>query len=156
MTSSFNRVKRLNDPLSQSVTTITTPTHSLSPASPVVPSRPPDNVLAVAKSPEVISVSWMPLPRDALNGNLQGYRVIYWANLPDGGISRVTHSLCAIKNPVKVPQSVGNDGFGVSLLLPVAMVPPPGEAVVMCCCELRRCSQGTKIDIFVAGLSFQT
>lgn len=27
----------------------------------------------------------MPLPRDVLNGNLQGYRVIYWANLPDGG-----------------------------------------------------------------------
>lgn len=50
-----------------------------------VPSRTPDNVLAVAKSPEVISVSWMPLPRDVLNGNLQGYRVIYWANLPDGG-----------------------------------------------------------------------
>lgn len=50
-----------------------------------VPSRPPDNVLALAKSPEVISVSWMPLPREALNGNLQGYRVIYWANLPDGG-----------------------------------------------------------------------
>lgn len=52
---------------------------------PTVPSRPPDNVLALAKSPEVISVSWMPLPREALNGNLQGYRVIYWANLPDGG-----------------------------------------------------------------------
>lgn len=50
-----------------------------------VPSRTPDNVLAVAKSPEVISVSWMPLPRDVLNGNLQGYRVIYWANLADGG-----------------------------------------------------------------------
>lgn len=56
-----------------------------------VPSRPPDNVLAVAKSPEVISVSWMPLPREALNGNLQGYRVIYWANLPDGGTN--THTL---------------------------------------------------------------
>lgn len=55
------------------------------PIHPAVPSRPPDNVLALAKSPEVISVSWMPLPREALNGNLQGYRVIYWANLPDGG-----------------------------------------------------------------------
>lgn len=51
----------------------------------LVPSRPPENVLAVAKSPEIISLSWMPLPREALNGNLQGYRVIYWANLPDGG-----------------------------------------------------------------------
>lgn len=30
----------------------------------------------------------MPLPRDVLNGNLQGYRVIYWANLPDGGNER--------------------------------------------------------------------
>lgn len=58
---------------------------SLPLVSPIVPSRPPENVLAVAKSPEVISLSWMPLPREALNGNLQGYRVIYWANLPDGG-----------------------------------------------------------------------
>lgn len=55
----------------------------------LVPSRTPDNVLAVAKSPEVISVSWMPLPRDVLNGNLQGYRVIYWANLPDGGTDKM-------------------------------------------------------------------
>lgn len=58
----------------------------------IVPSRPPENVLAVAKSPEVISLSWMPLPREALNGNLQGYRVIYWANLPDGGIT-ITHTM---------------------------------------------------------------
>ncbi|GLD57104.1 Down syndrome cell adhesion molecule homolog isoform X2 [Lates japonicus] len=54
-----------------------------------VPSRPPENVLAVAKSPEVISLSWMPLPREALNGNLQGYRVIYWANLPDGELGEI-------------------------------------------------------------------
>lgn len=56
-----------------------------------VPSRPPENVLAVAKSPEIISLSWMPLPREALNGNLQGYRVIYWANLPDGGTDKNTY-----------------------------------------------------------------
>ncbi|XP_036005994.1 Down syndrome cell adhesion molecule homolog isoform X1 [Fundulus heteroclitus] len=54
-----------------------------------VPSRPPENVLAVAKSPEVISLSWMPLPRESLNGNLQGYRVIYWANLPDGELGEI-------------------------------------------------------------------
>uniref|UniRef100_A0A8C5DD94 Cell adhesion molecule DSCAM n=1 Tax=Gouania willdenowi TaxID=441366 RepID=A0A8C5DD94_GOUWI len=54
-----------------------------------VPSRPPENVLAVAKSPEVISLSWIPLPREALNGNLQGYRVIYWANLPDGELGEI-------------------------------------------------------------------
>ncbi|KAG7226120.1 hypothetical protein INR49_018731 [Caranx melampygus] len=54
-----------------------------------VPSRPPENVLAVAKSPEVISLSWMTLPREALNGNLQGYRVIYWANLPDGELGEI-------------------------------------------------------------------
>lgn len=64
----------------------------LSPLSLIVPSRPPENVLAVAKSPEVISLSWIPLPREALNGNLQGYRVIYWANLPDGGTSIHTHT----------------------------------------------------------------
>ncbi|MEQ2185045.1 hypothetical protein GOODEAATRI_014180 [Goodea atripinnis] len=57
----------------------------------IVPSRPPENVLAVAKSPEVISLSWMPLPREALNGNLQGYRVIYWANLPDGGTAFIVN-----------------------------------------------------------------
>lgn len=58
-----------------------------------VPSRPPENVLAVAKSPEVISLSWVPLPREALNGNLQGYRVIYWANLPDGGTNIPTQAV---------------------------------------------------------------
>lgn len=84
----------------------------------VVPSRPPDNVLAVAKSPEVISVSWMPLPREALNGNLQGYRVIYWANLPDGGIN-TTHIHEILSEPPDV-----------SLMLCVT-VHPPGEAVVL-------------------------
>lgn len=50
-----------------------------------VPSRPPENVQATATSPEVISLSWLTPPKDALNGNLVGFRVIYWANLPDGG-----------------------------------------------------------------------
>lgn len=50
-----------------------------------VPSRPPENVQATATSPEVISLSWLTPPKDALNGNLLGFRVIYWANLPDGG-----------------------------------------------------------------------
>ncbi|CDQ76995.1 unnamed protein product [Oncorhynchus mykiss] len=54
-----------------------------------VPSRPPENVLAMAKSPEVISLSWLTLPKEALNGNLQGYRVIYWANLPDGELGEI-------------------------------------------------------------------
>ncbi|CDQ97772.1 unnamed protein product [Oncorhynchus mykiss] len=57
-----------------------------------VPSRPPENVLAMAKSPEVISLSWLTLPKEALNGNLQGYRVIYWANLPDGGRGLLTRA----------------------------------------------------------------
>lgn len=52
---------------------------------PSVPSRPPENVQATATSPEVISLSWLTPPKDALNGNLLGFRVIYWANLPDGG-----------------------------------------------------------------------
>lgn len=52
----------------------------------LVPSRPPENVQATATSPEVISLSWLTPPKDALNGNLLGFRVIYWANLPDGGI----------------------------------------------------------------------
>uniref|UniRef100_H2RTA1 Cell adhesion molecule DSCAM n=1 Tax=Takifugu rubripes TaxID=31033 RepID=H2RTA1_TAKRU len=69
-----------------------------------VPSRTPDNVLAVAKSPEVISVSWMPLPRDVLNGNLQGYRVIFWANLPDGELGE-------IRNVTTIQPSLELDGL---------------------------------------------
>uniref|UniRef100_A0A3Q2XW01 Cell adhesion molecule DSCAM n=1 Tax=Hippocampus comes TaxID=109280 RepID=A0A3Q2XW01_HIPCM len=40
-------------------------------------------------SPDVTSLSWIQLPREALNGNLQGYRVIYWANLPDGELGEI-------------------------------------------------------------------
>lgn len=50
-----------------------------------VPSSPPENVQAVAASPETISITWSTLAKDALNGILQGFRVIYWANLLDGG-----------------------------------------------------------------------
>lgn len=59
--------------------------HDLPAFIPAVPSRPPENVQATATSPEVISLSWLTPPKDALNGNLLGFRVIYWANLPDGG-----------------------------------------------------------------------
>ncbi|XP_043557299.1 Down syndrome cell adhesion molecule homolog isoform X2 [Chiloscyllium plagiosum] len=54
-----------------------------------VPSRPPDNVQANAISPEAISLSWSMPPKEALNGILQGYRVIYWANLPDGELGEI-------------------------------------------------------------------
>ncbi|XP_038657399.1 Down syndrome cell adhesion molecule homolog isoform X1 [Scyliorhinus canicula] len=54
-----------------------------------VPSRPPDSVQASATSPEVISLSWLMPPKEALNGILQGYRVIYWANLPDGELGEI-------------------------------------------------------------------
>ncbi|XP_061596195.1 Down syndrome cell adhesion molecule a isoform X1 [Cololabis saira] len=54
-----------------------------------VPSRPPENVQAIATSPEVISLSWLTPPKDALNGNLLGFRVIYWANLPDGELGEI-------------------------------------------------------------------
>ncbi|XP_031166787.1 Down syndrome cell adhesion molecule homolog isoform X1 [Sander lucioperca] len=54
-----------------------------------VPSRPPENVQATAASPEVISLSWLTPPKDALNGNLLGFRVIYWANLPDGELGEI-------------------------------------------------------------------
>lgn len=40
---------------------------------------------ATATSPETISLSWSTPAREALNGVLQGFRIIYWANLPDGG-----------------------------------------------------------------------
>uniref|UniRef100_A0A4W5LN73 Cell adhesion molecule DSCAM n=1 Tax=Hucho hucho TaxID=62062 RepID=A0A4W5LN73_9TELE len=54
-----------------------------------VPSRPPENVQATAASPEVISLSWLTPPKDALNGILLGFRVIYWANLPDGELGEI-------------------------------------------------------------------
>lgn len=50
-----------------------------------VPSCPPGNVQATATSPETISISWSTLAKETLNGILQGFRVIYWANLLDGG-----------------------------------------------------------------------
>ncbi|XP_046876896.1 LOW QUALITY PROTEIN: Down syndrome cell adhesion molecule a [Hypomesus transpacificus] len=54
-----------------------------------VPSRPPENVQATASSPEIISLSWLTPPKEALNGNLLGFRVIYWANLPDGELGEI-------------------------------------------------------------------
>ncbi|XP_036392369.1 Down syndrome cell adhesion molecule homolog [Megalops cyprinoides] len=54
-----------------------------------VPSHPPENVVATATSPETISLSWSTLTKEALNGNLQGFRVIYWANLPDGELGEI-------------------------------------------------------------------
>ncbi|XP_071194753.1 Down syndrome cell adhesion molecule a isoform X3 [Salvelinus alpinus] len=54
-----------------------------------VPSRPPENVQATAASPEIISLSWLTPPKDALNGILLGFRVIYWANLPDGELGEI-------------------------------------------------------------------
>ncbi|KAG7483685.1 hypothetical protein MATL_G00041000 [Megalops atlanticus] len=54
-----------------------------------VPSRPPENVQATATSPESISLSWQTPPKEALNGGLQGFRVIYWANLPDGELGEI-------------------------------------------------------------------
>ncbi|XP_041088982.1 Down syndrome cell adhesion molecule homolog isoform X1 [Polyodon spathula] len=54
-----------------------------------VPSRSPENVQASASSPEIISLSWSMPPKEALNGILQGFRVIYWANLPDGELGEI-------------------------------------------------------------------
>ncbi|XP_069492151.1 cell adhesion molecule DSCAM isoform X3 [Ambystoma mexicanum] len=54
-----------------------------------VPSRPPENVQAIATSPETISISWSTPSKEALNGNLRGFRVIYWANLLDGELGEI-------------------------------------------------------------------
>ncbi|KAJ8257142.1 hypothetical protein COCON_G00192940 [Conger conger] len=54
-----------------------------------VPSRPPENVQASATSPETISLSWSSPAKEALNGILQGFRIIYWANLPDGELGEI-------------------------------------------------------------------
>ncbi|KAM7133274.1 cell adhesion molecule DSCAM isoform 3-T3 [Molossus nigricans] len=54
-----------------------------------VPSYPPENVQAIATSPESVSISWSTLSKEALNGILQGFRVIYWANLMDGELGEI-------------------------------------------------------------------
>uniref|UniRef100_A0A8C1TP71 Cell adhesion molecule DSCAM n=1 Tax=Cyprinus carpio TaxID=7962 RepID=A0A8C1TP71_CYPCA len=54
-----------------------------------VPSRAPEKVVATAASPESISLSWQTLSREALNGVLQGFRIIFWANLPDGELGEI-------------------------------------------------------------------
>ncbi|KAL1266336.1 hypothetical protein QQF64_002011 [Cirrhinus molitorella] len=54
-----------------------------------VPSRAPEKVLATAASPESISLSWQTPSREALNGVLQGFRIIYWANLLDGELGEI-------------------------------------------------------------------
>lgn len=74
-----------------------------------VPSYPPENVQAIATSPESISISWSTLSKEALNGILQGFRVIYWANLMDGGKRMKTRA-------VSLPQRTRN-GISRSPLL---------------------------------------
>ncbi|OCT93751.1 hypothetical protein XELAEV_18011423mg [Xenopus laevis] len=54
-----------------------------------VPSRSPENVQASSTSPETITISWSTPPKEALNGILQGFRVIYWANLMDGELGDI-------------------------------------------------------------------
>ncbi|XP_060040279.1 cell adhesion molecule DSCAM-like, partial [Erinaceus europaeus] len=69
-----------------------------------VPSYPPENVQASATSPESISLSWSTLSKEALNGILQGFRVIYWANLMDGELGE-------IKNVTTTQPSLELDGL---------------------------------------------
>ncbi|XP_033002943.1 Down syndrome cell adhesion molecule isoform X1 [Lacerta agilis] len=69
-----------------------------------VPSSPPENVQAIATSPETISITWSTLAKDALNGILQGFRVIYWANLLDGELGE-------IKNVTTTQPSLELDGL---------------------------------------------
>ncbi|XP_051972483.1 cell adhesion molecule DSCAM-like isoform X1 [Xyrauchen texanus] len=66
-----------------------------------VPSRAPEKVVASASSPESISLSWQTLPREALNGVLQGFRVIYWANLPDGELGEI-RNVTTQKTPLEL------------------------------------------------------
>ncbi|XP_078002609.1 cell adhesion molecule DSCAM [Phascolarctos cinereus] len=69
-----------------------------------VPSYPPENVQAIATSPETISITWSTLAKEALNGILQGFRVIYWANLLDGELGE-------IKNVTTTQPSLELDGL---------------------------------------------
>lgn len=79
-----------------------------------VPSYPPENVQAIATSPESISISWSTLSKEALNGILQGFRVIYWANLMDGG-KRIKPSLsvCPKRYALGFAGCYPNTGFWI-------------------------------------------
>ncbi|KAK2089650.1 hypothetical protein P7K49_032316 [Saguinus oedipus] len=72
-------------------------------ASTSLPSYPPENVQAIATSPESISISWSTLSKEALNGILQGFRVIYWANLMDGVAIRLTPQVSGSHTSVSLP-----------------------------------------------------
>ncbi|KAA0704197.1 Down syndrome cell adhesion molecule -like protein [Triplophysa tibetana] len=66
-----------------------------------VPSRAPEKAVAIAASPESISLSWQTPPREALNGVLQGFRIIYWANLPDGELGEI-RNVTTQKTPLEL------------------------------------------------------
>uniref|UniRef100_A0A8B9RJX7 Down syndrome cell adhesion molecule a n=1 Tax=Astyanax mexicanus TaxID=7994 RepID=A0A8B9RJX7_ASTMX len=66
-----------------------------------VPSRPPEKVQATATSPETISLSWLTPAKEALNGVLQGFRLIYWANLPDGELGEI-RNMTTLQPPLEL------------------------------------------------------
>ncbi|TRY91082.1 hypothetical protein DNTS_014515 [Danionella cerebrum] len=66
-----------------------------------LPGRAPEKVMASAASPESISVSWQTPMREALNGVLQGFRIIYWANLPDGELGEI-RNVTTQKSPLEL------------------------------------------------------
>ncbi|KAI4892822.1 hypothetical protein NFI96_004612 [Prochilodus magdalenae] len=66
-----------------------------------VPSRSPEKVQATATSPETISLSWLTPAKEALNGVLQGFRIIYWANLPDGELGEI-RNITTLQPPLEL------------------------------------------------------
>uniref|UniRef100_A0A4W4FCD7 Cell adhesion molecule DSCAM n=1 Tax=Electrophorus electricus TaxID=8005 RepID=A0A4W4FCD7_ELEEL len=80
-----------------------------------VPSRAPENVAATATSPETISLSWSTPAREALNGVLQGFRVIYWANLPDGELGEI-RNITTLRSPLELDGLEKYTNYSVQVL----------------------------------------
>lgn len=52
----------------------------------LVPSQPPQNVRAISVTSDEAVITWAEPPRLTLHGVLKGYRVVFWAVFPDGGV----------------------------------------------------------------------
>uniref|UniRef100_A0AAR2J4L7 Cell adhesion molecule DSCAM n=1 Tax=Pygocentrus nattereri TaxID=42514 RepID=A0AAR2J4L7_PYGNA len=80
-----------------------------------VPSRPPEKVQATATSPETISLSWLTPAKEALNGVLQGFRIIYWANLLDGELGEI-RNMTTLQPPLELDSLEKYTNYSIQVL----------------------------------------
>lgn len=73
-----------------------------------MPSQPPQNVRAISVTSDEAVITWAEPPRMTLHGVLKGYRVVFWAVFPDGGV---------LSSSVRVKlRSLSDSGFKSDLL----------------------------------------